>query len=179
MASAGIIGSIGEFEKGKETITEYFERFESFLDANVISDPVRKRAVLLATIGAETYKLIRALAENKPKEKSYVELKELLTGHLHPKPNVISQRYKFFKRDRNPQESVSDYIATLRKLSEHCSFGATINEHLRDRIVCGINNDKILLAWAIYEEGGKKFEPIFLRSVWLLYDPNGQEMKYF
>ena len=144
MASAGIIGSIGEFEKGKETITEYFERFESFLDANVISDPVRKRAVLLATIGAETYKLIRALAENKPKEKSYVELKELLTGHLHPKPNVISQRYKFFKRDRNPQESVSDYIATLRKLSEHCSFGATINEHLRDRIVCGINNDKIL-----------------------------------
>ena len=67
-----------------------------------------------------------------------------MTGHLHPKPNVISQHYKFYKRDRNPQESVSDYIATLRKLSEHCSFGATINEHLRDRIVCGINNDKIL-----------------------------------
>ena len=38
-------------------------------------------------------------------------------------------------------------------------------------------NDPI--AWAIYEEGGKKFESIFLRSVWLLYDPNGQEMKYF
>ena len=93
MASAGIIGSIGEFEKSKESITEYFERFESFLDVNVISDADRKRAVLLASIGAETYKLIRALAENKPKEKSYAELKELLTGHLHPKPNVISQHY--------------------------------------------------------------------------------------
>ena len=35
-------------------------------------------------------------------------------------------------------------MAALRKLSEHCNFGDGLNDHLRDRIVCGINNERIL-----------------------------------
>ena len=64
--------------------------------------------------------------------------------HLDPKPNIITQRYKFYKRERAATESVSEYVAALRKLSEHCNFGDGLNDHLRDRIVCGINNERIL-----------------------------------
>ena len=35
------------------------------------------------------------------------------------------------------------YVAELRKLTEHCNFGDTLPEMLRDRLVCGINNKKI------------------------------------
>ena len=34
-------------------------------------------------------------------------------------------------------------MASLHKLSEHCNYGETLPEMLRDRLVCGINNFKI------------------------------------
>ena len=34
-------------------------------------------------------------------------------------------------------------MAELRKLTEHCNFGESLPEMLRDRLVCGINNKKI------------------------------------
>ena len=34
-------------------------------------------------------------------------------------------------------------MAELRQLSEHCEFGAYLDDMLRDRLVCGINNDSI------------------------------------
>lgn len=33
-------------------------------------------------------------------------------------------------------------MANLRQLSEHYEFGTTLNDMLRDRLVCGINNDQ-------------------------------------
>ena len=35
-------------------------------------------------------------------------------------------------------ESISDYVAELRKLTTYCQYGAHLNEALRDRLVCGI-----------------------------------------
>jgi hypothetical protein len=34
-------------------------------------------------------------------------------------------------------------MAELRTLSEHCEFGASLDEMLRDRLVCGVNEDRI------------------------------------
>ena len=35
------------------------------------------------------------------------------------------------------------YVAELRKLSTYCEYGNSLNEMLRDRIVCGINDSRI------------------------------------
>ena len=35
------------------------------------------------------------------------------------------------------------YVAELHSLTEHCNFGSTLNTMLRDRLVCGVNNDSI------------------------------------
>jgi len=40
-------------------------------------------------------------------------------------------------------EGAAAYVAELHKLTEHCNFGETLPEMLRDRLVCGINNKKI------------------------------------
>jgi hypothetical protein len=140
----GTISQIGEFDGGKEDVVSYLERFEMFLDANDIEAPGKKRSVFLSTVGAQTYKILRSLSNNKPLEKTYEELKQLLTQHLQPRPNVIAQRYKFFERYRAPNESVSEYLAELGKLSEFCEFGDKLDEYLRDRLVCGIRSEKIL-----------------------------------
>ena len=141
---AAVFGSISEFVFDSEDITEWIERLEQWFVANGLENNAdRKRALLLSHVGSRGYKLIRSLAQNKPTEKSYDELKALLTEHLNPKPNEIAQRYVFYKRDRRNGETVKDYIASLRKLSEHCNFAEKLEEHLRDRFVCGLNDEKV------------------------------------
>ena len=38
-------------------------------------------------------------------------------------------------------ESVADYVAELRRLSEHCAF-SDLNAMLRDQLVCGVHNSR-------------------------------------
>ena len=53
------------------------------------------------------------------------------------------EHYKFHSQNRNENEGVVAYVAELCKLTEHCNFGDTLPEMLRDRLVSGINNKKI------------------------------------
>ena len=68
---------------------------------------------------------------------------DLVAKHHDPKPSVIVQRYRFNTRNRRAGESISTYVAELHHLSEHCNFGGSLNKMLRDRIVCGIEDQKI------------------------------------
>ena len=38
---------------------------------------------------------------------------------------------------------VAKYVAALRSLAEHCNYADVLNDMLRDRLVCGVNNEKI------------------------------------
>ena len=140
---ANVLGSVSQFMYDAEDFNEWVERLEQWFIANDITAAAKKRALLLSHIGAKGYKLIRSLSQNEPTSKSYSELKKLMMEHLHPKPNEIAQRYIFFKRDRRAGENVKEYIAELRKLSEHCNFGNILQESLRDRFVCGLNDEKV------------------------------------
>ena len=56
---------------------------------------------------------------------------------------MIAERFRFHKRDQKEGESITVYVAELRKLTEHCKFRGTVNDALRDRLVCGIKNENI------------------------------------
>ena len=54
-------------------------------------------------------------------------------------------RYEFDNRSRKIDESVSFYVATLKHLASECKFSdITRAERLRDRLVSGIRDDKML-----------------------------------
>ena len=137
---AMVLGSISEFTFDADDVTEWVERLEQWFVANTIQEDGKKRALLLSNIGAKGYKLIRSLSQNQPTEKTYDQLKTLLLEHINPKPNEIAQRFVFYRRDRRTGETVKDYVAELRKLSEHCNFNEKLEEHLRDKFVCGLND---------------------------------------
>ena len=63
--------------------------------------------------------------------------------HHDPKPSAIVQRFRFNKRNRRTGESISAYVAELRQLAEHCGYGTTLNDMLRDRLVCGVEDPRI------------------------------------
>ena len=55
----------------------------------------------------------------------------------------MMQRFAFNSRSRKQGESVATFVADLRRLSEYCKFGNSLVEMLRDRLICGINNDQM------------------------------------
>ncbi|CAN8032958.1 unnamed protein product, partial [Ixodes persulcatus] len=114
------------------------------LIANDLQVAEKKRAVLCMVCGAATYAIIRSLCSPAlPSETSYEDIVSKLTAHLNPRPSVIVQRFQFGKRDQRPGESIADYIAELRRLAEHCDFGSTLDDMLRDRLVCGLPEESL------------------------------------
>ena len=141
---ATLFGHINEFNPEKEDWIQYAERLEHFFAANSIDEPNKKKAMLLTVIGPTAYRLMRSLvAPQKLDEKTFKELVDAMKDHYCPKPSEIVQRFKFNTRARQPGESVSTYVSQLRSLAEYCNYGASLNNMLRDRLVCGINDMQI------------------------------------
>ena len=137
-------GTIGEFKSAQEDWQSYVERLQPYFTANDVTNTGKQRAILLSSVGPATYRLIRnLLAPDKPTDKTFKKITDIVRDHHMPKPSVTMQRFNFHSKTRKPGELVSTYIAELRRTSEHCEFGATLNDMLRDRLVCGINNQRI------------------------------------
>ena len=93
----------------------------------------------LASMGASVYGIARNLAVLRvPKNWTYAQLKSLLEGLIKPTPLIIAERFKFYRRDQKPQDSVSDYVLTLKELAATCDFGEFLEQALRDRLVCSL-----------------------------------------
>ena len=137
-----LIGQIGEFNVDNEAVTAYLERLGLFLAANQVEDE-RKVAVFLSVVGSRTYGLLRSLfAPARPQDKSLKELMTALEKYYEPKRMVIAERFYFHRRNQLSGESVAQYVAELRRLATHCNFGVGLDEALRDRFVCGINDER-------------------------------------
>lgn len=61
----------------------------------------------------------------------------------NPQKNVIVIRHKFNSRIQKKEESAESYITDLRRLANDCDFGDLKDDLIRDRIVCGIQNENV------------------------------------
>ena len=93
-------------------------------------------------IGAKAYRHLRSLiAPVKPGEADFATLSEVMKNHYTPALSEIVQRFCFNSRFRLPHESFSTFVAELRALPEFCNFGDSLSLMIRDRLVCGINDE--------------------------------------
>lgn len=142
--ATGTIGSLAAFDAKAQTWEEYSEILEQFFVANEIEDEGKQRAILISVVGPQTYSTMRnLLSPIKPSEKTYQELITLLKNHFNPQPSEIVQRFKFDSRTKKPTETVTEYVAELRRLAQDCNYGTTLDQMLRDRLVCGIEEDRV------------------------------------
>ena len=138
-------GKLDEYNE-TEDWCHYIQRVNHFFEANEITDPVKRRSIFLVWVGAKTCKLVRSLvAPEDPTDESYADLAKLLQDHFMPKPSAIVQRFNFNTRSQQPGETTAMSFAELRHLSEHCEFRVTLDERLRDRLVCGVHDIRIQL----------------------------------
>ena len=140
-------GSVGEFDPTREDWTTYNERLGFYFEANGVTDAKQRHAIFLSCSGLTIFQLVCSLASPQQLwELTFKEITELLDNHYNPKKSATVQCYKFNTHTRHPSEIVSTYIhvAELKKLAVHCSFErGTLNTMLCDRLVCGINDQRM------------------------------------
>lgn len=138
----GMIGKVPEFDSKKEDFDSYLERFERWLSANDIP-PGKKADVFLSVLGATEYGLLKNLiAPSKVSDKTYKEITTALSLHFKPKPILIAERFRFYKRQQKTNETVSEYLLALKQLASTCEFGQFLNDALRDQFVCGLSGEE-------------------------------------
>ena len=99
-------------------------------------------AVLLSAMDEETYAILRnLLAPTLPKENTFDQIVKTLADHFEPQRLVIAERFRFHRRNQHPDKSVAEFVAELRRLTRGCEFKDHLDEALRDRFVCGIQNE--------------------------------------
>ena len=83
------------------------------------------------------------LAPESPKDKSFVEVKELLISHYSPKPILVAERVKFHCRHQHESKTVAQFVVELKRLALKCEFGTFLEEALRDHLLCKLKSLKI------------------------------------
>ena len=121
----------GAFEDGRDEWASYTECFEQYFTANDIKTAEKKRAILLSICLAATYQVIlNLMTPRKPTDHTFEELVQLEQAHHNPPPSVIVQRFTFNTRSQKDGETVSQFMAELRRLSEHCAFDVSLDDML-------------------------------------------------
>ncbi|XP_078077530.1 uncharacterized protein LOC144499289 [Mustelus asterias] len=96
---------------------------------------------------------IQTGAKTKEKEQKAGEEKGKLCGSItykipplykkqkNPSKDSLDNLFKFHSHFRKASQSVANFVAEICQLSEHHDFGDVLEDMLRDRLVCGINED--------------------------------------
>ena len=122
----------------------YSERLEQYFVANGIQEDTKKVAVLLCMMGEKPYELVHnLLAPAKLSSKKYQKIVDAMTEHLQPKPHIIAKHFKFYKRNQGSSETVSQYLAELRRFADKCEFQGYLDEALHNHFICGLHSKVI------------------------------------
>ena len=125
------------FELNRSRVGRVLRTNGLYFSANEITEAKQKKSILLASVGNDTFKLIRNLIgkeQLKAETTTLDVIVQRVKNHLAPRPNYIFARSDFFDCVRKPGQSVAEFIVVLRKLSEHCKF-TNLDEMLRDKLV--------------------------------------------
>lgn len=137
------LGKLPEFCPDGGNIDVYIKRFELFVNANGI-DASKKLQVFLTVLGEKAYVTLRNLLLPKtPTQVKYEEAVAVLQQHYAPKRSIVTERYRFYRRNQESSESIAQFIVELKRLAMTCSFGSFLEEALRDRLIAGLRTDSI------------------------------------
>ena len=132
------------YEPSSGSWTEWEERLSFFLESNDITDETKKKATFLTVCGKQTYSLIRSLiSPQKPTDVDFATLRKKVREHHDPTPSVHVSRFKFGSCRRRVGQTIADYVAALRKASEHCGFESTLEDRLLEQLVICVDDERM------------------------------------
>lgn len=132
--NAALLPNFENFDSKRESFRNYKQRFENYITMKNISQNKEYCAkLLLNSIGAENFNIISALsAPRTPAVLTYDEIFTMLEKHLAPKRNILVAQHKFLSNYQMENQSIADYVATLRRDTSECQFICNCNQSIAD-----------------------------------------------
>ena len=81
---------------------------------------------------------------DKKAKKKYSEVMGTFEAFFSVRRNLIFERARFNSRTQAEGESVEQYVVALHSLARNCTYGQLTEELIRDRLVIGISDSKLL-----------------------------------
>ena len=124
------------FNSSKDDWNTWSRRFEQWLTLSSYStgddEPAKKHAAFCTYVDSATFKLLCSLcALKKPEELTFDQLKAKLDSQYGTKRLVLAETYRFYYCKQREGQSLTDYIAELRRLAITCEWS---EEHLDDTL---------------------------------------------
>lgn len=134
-----------DFDPQNDDFIIYEEQLEQYFISNEIKTDELKVAVILSSISATTYKLLRSLTfPKKPKELKFEEVMKHLRSQYSSSSCIWRERKKFYDLQQEVDESMVQWYARLKSYASNCQFGNQLNAILRDKFICGLRSGVIL-----------------------------------
>lgn len=109
-----------------------------------INDPVMKRAHFFSICGETLYNLAcNTLHPDQVDEVPYDTIITKLTAHFKPQVNEVAAYHRFHHCNQKMDQTVSEFVAELRRLASDCGFGAGLDNMIRNQLVCGIRDGNV------------------------------------
>ena len=148
------IPSFSAFDPMSELWTDYWSRFQTFLEAHAVPES-RQAKVFLTNQSAVSYKLIDNMARQltPPQDINSLtlhDIAEFMKDQYHPKRFIVRERYKFWSdMKRKPGETIQELVARIRQDAVTCDFASItkpLDEAMRTRFMCSVDNEAVLKA---------------------------------
>ena len=97
-------------------------------------------ATFITCVGHDALQMYNGLPFDAPEDRQNMnKILELMENLFISETNIIYIN----KRNQGTNKSFGTYVTEFRNMATTCKFGTLHDELLRDRIVCGINNNKL------------------------------------
>lgn len=176
MAQSAINTTLEPFRKGN-SFGDWVERLGFFFDMNKIPDE-EKRAHFITLSGPIIFRELKLLYPNSNlAEVPYEEMITKLKARLDKTESDLVQRLKFNVRIQQPDESLEDFVLSVKLQAEFCNFENFKKMAIRDRIVAGIR-DRALQQRLLNEEKLTLETAEKLIATWEIARNNAKNMDY-
>lgn len=126
--------------------TSWLEQFDFYMTATEkdAKDEGIQVATLLTILGAQGQELFRTFELSETDRKKIKPVKDAFKRYFAPKVKEEFERYRFYSRVQQAEESFDRFLSSLRTLIATCNFHAEEKDKaLRDRIVFGIRTEAV------------------------------------
>ena len=150
--AAASVPKFQEFDSTTELLTDYMNRFDTFIEANSIPSE-KTPGVFLTNQRPALYKQLSNMATQlgtpKPiNDLSMEEIVNFLKEQYDPARFIVRERYRYWSdMQRKPGETIPELAARIRQDATTCAFSDItdpLDEALRTRFICSVNNEAVL-----------------------------------
>ena len=100
-------------------------------------------AMFILCVGQTALHVYNTLPFERPDKEDMSKVLQLMEKHYVGETNAIYERYMLNSCGQATGQTFDNYLTKLRTLSQSCNYGKLENGLFRDRIVCGVKDDKV------------------------------------